>query len=139
VFLLERFFYFLEHEQEHGLLVIDEVDKVADRRFVKKMEAYFTKTATGRYRTQWIVPSPLFVASDMIYPLQAADLCIYCVNLGFRLPRQGMDAPTRREIADEFGPWLDRLQFRGQGYRDGAVFETFGIFYVPNPYGPGRA
>ena len=46
---------------------------------------------------------------------------------------------TRHEIADEFGPWLRQLQFRGEGYRDGAVFESFGICYVPNPYGPGRA
>ena len=43
---------------------------------------------------------------------------------------------TRPEIADEFGPWLRQLQFRGEGYRDGAVFESFGICYVPNPYGP---
>jgi hypothetical protein len=75
----------------------------------------------------------------MIYPMQAADLCIYCVNWGFRLPSQGMTAVNRHEIADEFGPWLRQLQFRGEGYRDGAVFESFGICYVPNPYGPGRA
>jgi len=139
VFLLERFFYFLEEQEEHGLLVVDEVEKTADRQFVRRLEAYFTKTITGRYRTQWIVPTPFFVASDMIYPMQAADLCIYCVNWGFRLPSQGMTAVTRHEIADEFGPWLRQLQFRGEGYRDGAVFETFGICYVPNPYGPGRA
>ncbi len=56
VLLLERFFYFLEGKKEHGLLVVDEVEKVADRKFIKQLEAYFTKTATGRYRTQWIVP-----------------------------------------------------------------------------------
>jgi hypothetical protein len=139
VFLLERYFYFLESEEQHGLLVVDEVDKGADRQFIRRLEAYFTNTSAGRYRTQWIVPSPFFVASDMIYPMQAADLCIYCVNWGFRLPSQGMTAVTRPEIADEFGPWLYQLQFRGEGYRDGAVFESFGICYVPNPYGPGRA
>ena len=139
VFLLERFFYFLEEKREHGLLVVDEVEKVADRVFVRRLEAYFTKTGTGRYRTQWIVPSPFFVASDMIYAMQAADICIYCVNWGFRIPSRSMNASTRSEIADEFGPWLNRLQYRGQGYRDGAVFESYGICYVPNPYGPGRA
>jgi hypothetical protein len=51
---------------------------------------------------------PLIVASDMIYPMQAADICIYCVNWGFRIPTRGMNAPTRSEIADEFGPWLNR-------------------------------
>lgn len=139
VFLLERFFYFLESEKQHGLLVVDQIDKGADRRLIKQLEAYFTKTSTGRYRTRWIVPSPFFVASDMIYPMQAADLCTYCVNWGFRLPQQGMMAVTRPEIVGEFVPWLRQLQFRGEGYRDGAVFESFGIFYVPNPYGPGRA
>ncbi len=65
VLLLERFFYFLEEKQEHGSLVLDEVDKAHDRRFVRRLEAYFRKTHTGRYRTAWIVPTPLFVASDM--------------------------------------------------------------------------
>lgn len=139
VFLLERFFYFLEGKKEHGLLVVDEVEKVADRKFIKQLEAYFTRTGTGRYRTQWIVPTPFFVASDMIYPVQVADLCIYCVNWGFRLPSQGMDGQARQEIADELGPWMHQLQFHGAGYRDGRVFESFGICYVPNPYGPGRA
>ena len=87
-----------------GLLVLDEVDKAEDRRFVRRLEAYFRRTHTGRYRTAWIVPTPLFVASDMNYAVQAADLCIYCVNWGFRLPSYGMDAPARAEIATEFGP-----------------------------------
>jgi len=134
VFLLERFFYFLETEREHGILVMDEVDKTEDRRFVARLQAYFTKTANGRYRTTWIVPTPFFVASDMTYAIQAADVCIYCINWGFRLAAIGMDAPARNEIAGEFGPWLSRLQFRGQGYRDGEVFESFGIIYVPDPY-----
>lgn len=138
VFLLERFFYFLEEKREHGLLVVDEVQKVADRKLIRQLEAYFTKTATGRYRTQWIVPTPFFVASDMIYPMQAADLAIYCVNLGFRLPAVGMNAATRQEIAEEFGPWLNHLQFRGEGYHEGRVFSTYGISFVPNPYGPGK-
>lgn len=134
VFLFERFFYFLEAKREHGLIVMDEVDKIEDRRFVARLQSYFTKTGLGRYRTTWIVPSPVFVASDMTYPIQAADICIYCINWGFRLAAIGMDAPSRQEIAQEFGPWLNQLQFHGQGYRDGAVFESFGIVYVPDPY-----
>jgi hypothetical protein len=76
---------------------------------------------------------------DMTYAMQAADICIYCVNWGFRVPSRGMNAPTRSEIADEFGPWLNRLPYRGQGYRDGAVFESYGICYVSYPYDSGRA
>lgn len=139
VYLFERFFYFLEAKREHGLLVMDEVEKTADRKFVRQMEAYFIRTAPGQYRTTWVVPTPFFVSSDMTYPVQAADLCIYCVNWGFRLPSQGMVAEKRTEIGDEFGPWLNQLQFRGEGYKDGQVFQSWGIVYVPNPYAPGRA
>lgn len=133
VFLFERFFYYLEARQEHGLLVMDEFDKTADRRFVRRMENYFRKTQTGRYRTTWIVPTPFFVASDMAYPVQVADVCIYCINWGYRFA-PGMDAPGRDEIITEFGPWLQELQFQGDAYKDGQVFRTFGIVCVPDPY-----
>ena len=45
-----------------------------------------------------------------------------------------MDAPVREEIRARFGPWINQLQFRGHGYRDGKAYETFGIAYVPDPY-----
>ncbi|MBI4880543.1 MAG: DUF3800 domain-containing protein [Planctomycetes bacterium] len=134
VFLLERYFYFLEKESQHGLLVMDEVEKAEDRRFVRRLEAYFRRTETGRYRSGWIVPTPFFVSSDMAYPVQAADLAIYCVNWGFRLPNRGMDAPVRPEIAVKYRPWLAQLQFRGEGYRDGAVYDSYGIAFVPDLY-----
>lgn len=134
VFLFERFFYFLEREDATGLVVMDETEKAEDRRFVQRLERYFTRTDTGRYRTARIVPSPFFVSSDMSYPVQAADVCIYCVNLGFRLPSRGMSAPTRPEIEDEFGPWLHNLQYEGEGYSEGQTFRTFGIVFVPDPY-----
>lgn len=138
VFLLERYFYFLEAKQEHGLLVLDAVEKQFDRKFVRQMESYFTRTQPGLYRSTWIVPAPLFVSSDLTSPIQAADLCIYLVNWGFRLPSQGMDAAVRTEIADQFGAALRQLQFRGQGKRDGKTFDSYGICYVPSPYSPGR-
>lgn len=136
VFLLERYFYFLEKEKQHGLLVMDEVEKSEDRRFVRRLQAYFSKSETGRYRSAWIVPAPFFVSSDMAYPVQAADLAIYCVNWGFRLPTRGMVEPTRPEIADRFGPWLGRLQFKGQAEKGGSVYDLFGIVFVPDPYTP---
>jgi hypothetical protein len=134
VFLLERYFYFLEQEKEHGLLVMDEMEKAEDRRFVRRLEAYFRKTDMGRYRSAWIVPAPFFVSSDMTYPVQAADLAIYCLNWGFRLPTRGMDAPVRPEIADHYGRWLSQLQFRGEAYHDGVVYDSYGIVFVPDPY-----
>lgn len=137
VFLLERYFYFLENERDHGLLVFDSIDKGTDQRLVRQMERYFTKTQTGRYRTAWIVPVPMFVASDMTMAGQAADLAIYCINWGFRLPTLGMNEPTRPEVADEFGPWLNELQYRGRAQRAGRMYDSYGIA-GPNPYGDGR-
>ena len=138
VFLLERYFYFLESKRENGLLVMDGTEKTLDRKFVRQLEAYFIKTNAGRLRTQWIVPTPFFVASDMAYPIQAADICIYCINWAFRLPAHGMTEPVREEIRAEFLDWLRGLQFSGQGYREGNVFDVWGICYVPNPCAAGR-
>jgi hypothetical protein len=134
VFLLERFFFFLESKREHGILVVDETETQNDRRWVRDLQHYFSNTQTGRFRSAWIVPTPFFVASDMAQPVQLADVCIYCLNWGFRLMKTGMDAPTRPEIDREFAPWLARLQFVGDGYRDGITFREFGIVYVPDPY-----
>ena len=139
VFLLERYFYFLESKQSAGLLVMDESEKTQDRGFTRRLERYFADTETGRFRTGGgrlarIVPTPFFVASDMTYPVQAADVCIYCLNWGFRLPSRGMDGPTRPEVASEFGPWLSNLQFEGDAYKDGQKHRSFGIVYVPDPY-----
>ncbi len=136
VFLFERFFYFLMEKQEHGVLVMDETDKHEDRRFVARMERYFTRTDTGKNRTSWIVPTPFFVSSDMAATIQAADLCIYAINWGFRLPNRGMNAQRRDDIANMFGTGLDALQYRGQVARNGRVFDSYGIVYVPDPYEP---
>jgi hypothetical protein len=138
VFLLERFFYFLEEKKESGILIMDGSEKNLDRKFVRQLEAYFTRTNTGRYRTQWVVPSPYFVASDMAYPIQVADICIYCLNWTFRLPNQGMTEPVREEIHEEFHDWLMKIQFQGDGYKQGQVFKTWGVCFTPNPYASGR-
>ena len=114
---------------------MDETDKQLDKRFVSRMgKNDFTKTAVGRNRSYWIVPVPLFVSSDMTYAVQAADLCLYCINWGFRPRSWPSDLETRREIASDFGPKLNRLQWEGDGYRDGTVFRTKGIVLVPDPY-----
>lgn len=132
VFLLERFFYFLELKQETGLLVMDGSEKQADRKLVRRMERYFTESLIGRQRTQWIVPVPLFVESDMAYGVQVADLCIYCLNWGWRLPGL-MTEPKRAEV-EPFVWLLEKLIWHGDGYRDGKVFKTHGTVYVPDPY-----
>ena len=135
-FLFERFYYFLESKHEHGLIVMDETDKALDRTFVTRMEAYFTRTSVGRNRSYWVIPAPLFVASDMACPVQAADVCLYALNWGFRPPAWGTEMETREDIALEFGPKLARLQWEGDGYRDGRTFRSRGIVFVGDPYGP---
>ncbi len=135
VFLFERFYYFLEAQHEHGLIVMDESEKTLDKKFVSRMESYFTRTATGRNRSYWIVPAPLFVSSEMTVAVQAADICLYCINWGFRPVAWGKELTSRTEIAREFGPKLARLQWEGDGYRDQQVFKTRGIVLVSDPYG----
>lgn len=134
VFLLERYFYFLEAVASHGLLVMDETEKVQDRRFVNRLEAYFEKTATGRNRSTWIVPSPLFVASDTSYAIQAADICLYCLNWGYRFRTWSKEFPVRQEIELEFGPKVARLRWSGDIMREGRSFKSDGIVLVPDPF-----
>ena len=131
VFLLERYFYFLDSKQETGLLILDGSEKQEDRRLVRRMEWYFQETATGRQRTQWIVPVPLFVESDMAYGVQIADLCIYCLNWGWRLNE--MTEPTRTEIVP-FVWLLERLIWHSKEDRGGQSFATRSVVFVPDPY-----
>ena len=135
IFLLERFFYFLERERQMGLLVMDEVEKTEDRRFVRRLHDYFVKTAPGRDRSRWIVPSPFFVASDMALPVQVADVVIYALNWGYRHPAE-MTAPTRPEIEARFGARIEKLKWKGEGYDGVRTYRSFGIVCVPDLYTP---
>jgi Protein of unknown function (DUF3800) len=135
IFLLERFFYFLEREQQMGMLVMDEVEKTTDRRFVRKLHDYFLKTVNGRGRARWIVPSPFFVSSDMALPVQIADVVVYCINWGHRHPPEMM-APTRPEIASRYSGIINSLKWRGEGYDGTRTFRSYGIVCVPDLFVP---
>ncbi len=135
IFLLERFFYFLERERQMGLLVMDEVEKTEDRRFVQRLHDYFLKTANGRIRSRWIVPAPFFVSSDMALPVQVADVVIYALNWGYRHPAE-MTAPTRPEIEARYGPRIEKLKWVGEGYDGTKTYRSFGIVCVPDLYTP---
>lgn len=136
VFLQERFFNFLEAKHEHGLFVMDQTEKQEDKRFVKRLHNYYTKTQTGRSRTHWIVPTPIFVDSEMAPGVQAADVCLYCINWGFRLNHWGFTGQTRDDIRTEFGDRVAQLQFRGEAYNsdEGKSYPSYGIVHVPDPY-----
>jgi len=135
VFLLERYFNLLEEKQQPGILVLDETEQQEDRRFVKRLEDYFIKTKTGQERARKIVPSPFFVSSEMAYPIQIADIVIYCINWGFRGPGN-MNAAVREEVADLTKEAIFRLQLHGSqtDEQSGGKHELFGIVCVPDPY-----
>lgn len=135
VFLLERYFNFIAPKNETGLLVFDETDASADQKFIRQIERYFTRTQRGRFRATSIVPVPLFVESGLSRAVQAADVCIYAINWGFRLPTRGMDAEVRPEIADEFGPWILDSQADGRSTDEGGAHPWYSIVFVPAPYG----
>lgn len=132
VYMLERYYYFLKDESEHGLLILDRIEDKTDRKFVARLEAYFSKTTKGGIRADWIVPSPLFVSSILTIPVQAADLCIYCLNWGYRKVRD-MNAEVREEIVESFVPWIESLCWKkrisGEEKR-----HLYGIVYVEDPY-----
>jgi hypothetical protein len=139
VYLLERFYYFAHKMQEQGLLVMDQVEEQHDYRFVRKLERYFVRTTKGIQRADWIVPSPFFSSSYLSIPIQVADVCIYCINWGFRRPSWGMDAPTRKEIEEQFAGWIRRLEFQDKRRSSaGGVKKVLGIVFVQNPYGSGE-
>ena len=138
VFLLERFHHFVQKVQEQGLLVMDQVEEQHDYRFVKKLERYFVRTTNGILRADWILPSPLFSSSYLSIPIQVADVCIYCINWGFR--RWEMDAPTRPMIEQQFAGWIRRLEYQDKRpSTSGGTKKVLGIVFVANPYGSGES
>jgi hypothetical protein len=139
VFLLERFYYFLKAEREHGILVMDQVEDSDDRRFVRQLQRYYSKTQKGTQRADHVIPAPLFVSSLLSIPVQAADLAIYCLNWGYRRTSWQPNTAVRPKIKRDFGGWVDLLQYKSTQKRATHEKKLFGIVFVPNPYsGSGR-
>ena len=136
VYLLERFYYFLEtrHLTVRGLLVFDEVERKQARRILARLERYFRRSTNGQQRAQRNIPTPFFVASDLTYPIQVADIVIYCINWAYRIPGRGMDKPVRQELADRYLEWLNKLVFRGKVEADDGEHAVHGVVYVPEPF-----
>lgn len=130
VFLFERFSRFLEEKQEDGVVVMDEVDKTGDRRFVHKMTQYFTKTEKGKERAKFIVPSPLFVSSDMAYPIQAADICIYCINHVYRF------GSMKADVREELSGFIPGLRCLTKQFPQKWGPPMYSVVYVPDPNNP---
>ena len=136
VFLQERFYWFLEAQQQEGLLIVDQTERTDDLRYIKRLENYYTKTVEGKKRSKWIVPSPIFVDSGLSAGVQAADLCLYCVNWGFRRPEWNFKGPKRDEIHQQFAGYCGNLQFSGDMVRNRKTYRGYGIIFFPDPYRP---
>jgi hypothetical protein len=78
-----------------------------------------------------------FDSQPLSIPIQVADVCIYCINWGWR--RGAMNAPTRVEIREQFAGWIRRLEYqdrRSSSY--GETKKVYGIVFVQNPCGSGE-
>lgn len=134
IYLQERYFHFLEGQQEHGLFVMDQIEVKEDSRFVRRLNDYYRKTQKGLERTQWIVPTPLFVDSQLAVGVQAADVVLYCINYGYRRNEWGFTGLTRQEIKQRYGGLIHKSRYEGDVYSEGKVYTSYGIVYVPDPY-----
>ena len=135
-YLQERFCNFLKDEKENGILVLDQTDKADDKRFLKALENYYTKTVEGQKRVKFIVPYALFIDSEMSPLIQSADVCIYCINWGFRRAAWNFNGLQRDEIARDFGGLCNNLQYSGEVYSKAEkdTFGSYGIRFIKDPY-----
>jgi hypothetical protein len=134
-YLFERFFYYVEQQDDTGILVLDSTEYSLDHRFLKTTARYFTRHELGRQRAAHIVPVPMFTPSHMSSLLQSADVIIYCINWGFRVPLRDFNAPNSPEISEPYAALIGRLQWRGSiGTPTGSAY-SYGIVFVPDPYG----
>jgi len=111
VALLQRFYRFLDEQRQPGLIVLAQREESAPWRLGRRIERFLRLTPTGQAWAQRIVPAVFATSGDESYPLRAADVCTYCINLGVRLPNTGMTAPVRPEIAQTYAPLVMALQW----------------------------
>ena len=110
-YLFERFFYFLEDENqktmsdEMGIVIFDELEKIKSHILLEQMTGYFQKTNKGRQRSNFIIPEPFFVHSDLTTGVFVADIITYCINYAFRL--DSMTEPKRDELDKYISPICD--------------------------------
>lgn len=132
-FLFERFDRFLRANKETGILILDESEKELDRKFVNSLERLFRRHEAARRFTRTIVPNPFFVASDMSYLIQAADIVLYILNWGFRLSSSD-PAPPRMELERLDSGRIRAMIDRRQASSGGKRFTSYSLFDVSDPW-----
>ena len=110
-YMFERFFYFVDQQQEaeRGLVVFDELERSRAHVLSEQMSAYFAGTATGRRRAGRIIPEPFFVHSDLTTGVQMADMIAYLISWNVRV--SDMDQARRVEL-DALGAKVLDLRHR---------------------------
>lgn len=132
-YLMERFYYFLEEKEEDGILVLDETDRTDDRRFLQRLERYFSSHETGKAHCRCILPTPLFTESNMSYPVQAADVVCYLVSQGFRVP--SMTLPARGDLKPGWLKLLEALRYQSvRTTKTGDMLTLHSLVYVHEPW-----
>lgn len=139
VYLFERFYHFLEDQQETGILVLDESDRTDDKRFLRRMERYFSLHAKGKQHARLVLPTPLFTASEMSYPVMASDLVCYLVSQGYRMPKLGMDGPVREDFNPSWAATINGLKHEYVRTDDGGTpYTAQSIVFVAEPWPNGN-
>lgn len=131
-FLLQRYAYFLASKSETGILVLDESDRADDKRYLNRMEHFFLAHSAGKEFSKLIFPGAMFVASDMSYPVQVADVVLYCLNWAYRGTGPNEPAPPRPEIEHLVGACLEKLICSVKNPKDG--FRVYSVVDVPDPW-----
>jgi hypothetical protein len=104
-YLLERFYYLLEHKSRgarihNGFLVLDELDQALNTRLRAALHAYFRDTVVGRERGSRLVPEPFIVHSDLTTLVQVTDVIAYVIAWGLEIVGRAADRPELRSLAD---------------------------------------
>lgn len=129
-YLLERFSFLLKKCKEDGIIIMDQVEKVFDKKFSRQVKSFLSYSSFGIQLRSHIVPEPLFIESDISSLIQIADVCIYIINLGYRKSKS-MTEPARNEIQTLFEEKIAKLEFK---CKDSHKYSVYGITFTPKPY-----
>lgn len=108
-YLFERYFYFLEDQEQIGVVVFDELERTQSHLLVDQMARYFSRQGHGEVRAGRVIPEPFFVHSHLTTGIQLADLVAYTIAWNLRVGK--MIRPARREL-EPLGQIVARLRYR---------------------------
>jgi Protein of unknown function (DUF3800) len=108
-YIFERYFYFLEDEEQIGVVVFDELERTQSHLLVDQMARYFSRQGRREVRAGRVIPEPFFVHSHLTTGVQLADLVAYIIAWNVRVGK--MNRPARPEL-EPLGQIVSRLRYR---------------------------